>query len=103
MSTELAVTANNQARRSEVSAGTPVAMLRQSVAGSVDAVNDEHGPMVSKMAEEAGEGEVVEGSARIRIQPLDTRLRLHFKQTQVGMCIHAVYHTFVIGMIGFLG
>ncbi|CAM9406854.1 unnamed protein product [Ectocarpus sp. 6 AP-2014] len=81
MSTELAVTANNQARCSAVRAGTPVAMLRQSVAGSVDAANDEDGPMVAKMAEEAGDGEV-EGSARIRIQPLDTRLRLHFKQTQ---------------------
>lgn len=68
-------------------------MLRQSVVGSVDAVNDENSPMLAKMAEEAGDGEVVEGSARVRIQPLDTRLRLHFKQTQVCMCVHAVYHT----------
>lgn len=32
-----------------------------------------------------GDAEVVDGSERVRIQPIDTRIRLHFKQTQVSV------------------
>lgn len=42
-----------------------------------------------------GIDDVVDGSDRVRIKPIDTRLHLHFKQTQVGSGVRWMVPTYI--------
>ncbi|CAM9250870.1 unnamed protein product [Scytosiphon promiscuus] len=54
------------------------------IAGSTDTAHDAELQQEMMLADPRGQGDgdVVQGSERVRKQPIDTRIRLHFKQTQ---------------------
>lgn len=52
------------------------------IEGSVDIADDGTRAMSTETGGQSDD-DVVEGSERVRIQPIDTKIRLHFKQTQV--------------------
>lgn len=56
------------------------------IAGSADVVNDGRSAVLAPTSSAgAGDADVVDGSERVRIKPIDTRIRLHFKQTQASV------------------
>lgn len=69
------------------------------IAGSADdaVVNDGRPAMFAPTSaatgggegEGVGKGDAEDRSQRVRVQPIDTRIRLHFKQTQVSVREHS--------------